>query len=160
MNADRLSQLLGSPARAKIIRILASTITPVSAYRVAKIYDMNVNNVYSEIKKLANLGLVSTVTGKRGAQYALIDKNLRALALKLSPNLIGYDEWSMLEVRARRIKSEEIKVPNFLGKKRKPSDILPREILDGLNIIALTARKSFDKKYRQVGEHDYVRVRE
>lgn len=157
---NRLAQLLGSSTRANIVELLASAENPLSAYRVAKMYNMNVAKVYVEMKKLANLGLVSTITGSRGLKYTLIDESLRSLAWKLSPRIVAYDDWRSPEAKAQRFRDGLIKVPNFSlmdgptrGRNRKPTR-MPGE----LNALAILARSKFDKKYRRIGDREYARI--
>jgi hypothetical protein len=156
---SRLAQLLGSSTRANIVELLASANKPLSAYRVSKMYNMNMGKVYSEMKKLASLGLVSTTTGNKGLEYALVDDNLRELALKLSPRVINYDDWSSQEARAQRFRSGMIKVPKFsIGKPSKSLDSKPTRMPGELDALALLARSKFDKKYLRIGDREYARI--
>ena len=156
---NRLVQLLGSSTRANIVELLALAKKPLSAYRVSKMYNMNIGKVYIEMKKLANLGLVSTTKGSRGLEYALIDENLRGLALKLSSRVITYDDWRSPEAKAQRFRSGLIKVPKFSpGRRTKLQDTKPTRMPGELNALALLARSKFDKKYRRIGDREYARA--
>jgi hypothetical protein len=156
---NRLAQLLGSSTRAKIVTVLALVGTPLSAYRVSKMYNMNIAKVYIEMKKLANLGLVSATKGSRGFEYALTDGSLRTLALKLSPRIVAYDNWRSAEAKAQRFRSGLIKAPKFsLGRQTKPLDTKPTRMPGELSALALLARSKFDKKYRRISDRRYVRV--
>ena len=155
----RLAQLLGSSTRANIVELLESAKKPLSAYRVSKMYNMNIGKVYIEMKKLANLGLVSAIKGRRGLEYALIDENLRGLALKLSSKVITYDDWSNPEAKAQRFRRGLIKVPKFsLGRPTKSLNTKPTRMPGELDALALLARSKFDKKYRRIGDRAYARV--
>jgi len=159
---DSLSQLLGSSTRARIVELLALSKKPLSAYRVSKMYNINTGKVYLEMKKLAGLGLVASLRGRRGVEYALIDENLRALSLKLSSRrVITYDEWRSPEAKAQRFRSGLIKPPKFPGvwnkatsDERQKSTRLPGE----LNALARLARSKFDKKYRRIRDREYARI--
>jgi hypothetical protein len=151
--------LLGSSTRANIVEVLATSRKPLSAYRVSKMYNMNVAKVYVEMKKLARLGLISSSNGTRGLEYTLIDENLRALALNLSPRAISYDDWRSAEAKAQRFRSGMTRVPDFkLGGKTSRLDKKPTRMTGELEALALLARSRFDKKYRRVSEHNYARI--
>ncbi len=157
---NNLAKLLGSSTRANVVQALAMTEKPLSAYRVSKMYSSNISKVYIEMKKLAGLGLISVVKGRRGLEYALIDTNLRALALKLSPRSITYDEWCTPEGKARRFRNGLIKVPKFsLGERsRSVSVSRPTRMKGELSTLAILARSKFDKKYRRIGDREYARI--
>jgi DNA-binding transcriptional ArsR family regulator len=159
---DRLAQLLGSSTRANIVEALALAKKPLTAYRISKMYNMNFSKVYIEMKKLKGLGLVSTIMRRRGVEYVLIDENLRALALELSSRTITYDDWSASEERARRFRGGLIKVPKFslVGQNKSllPLGSKPTRLRGELRTLALLARSKFDKKYRRIGDRQYVRV--
>ncbi len=156
---NRLAQLLGSSTRANIVGVLALAKNPLSAYQVSKMCNMNISKVYVEMKKLANLGLLSTVTGNKGLAYTLTDESLRRLASKLSPRMIAYDDWRSPEAKAQRFRSGLIKVPKFsLGRQTKSLSAKPSRMPGELNALALLARSKFDKKYRKIGDREYARV--
>ncbi len=156
----RLAELLGSSTRANIVEALALAREPLSAYRVSKMYNMNTAKVYIEMKKLANLGLVSSGRGNRGSKYSLADGNLRSLALKLSSSrVITYDEWRRPEAKAQRFRSGLIRVPKFsLGRPAKTLDAKPTRMPGELDTLALLAKNKFENKYRRTGDREYVRL--
>ena len=151
-----LAELLGSSTRANIVEALSLGKEPVSAYQVAKAYNMNVAKVYIEMKRLGNLGLLSVTKGKRGVKYTLVDESLRTLALKFSNRVITLDSWRSPRARAKRFRDGLILVPKFsLG---KPLDNKPLRSLDELNTLALLVKSQFEKKYSRTGDRNYDRV--
>ncbi len=146
--------------RARIVELLALAKKPLSAYRVAKMYNLNVSKVYHEIKRLDDLGLLLRRRGSKGMEYSLVDENLRALALNLSPQIQSYDDWNSPEAKAQRFRAGLMQVPKFsLG--RRQAKLLERKrtrMPDELDTLALLARRSFEKKYREIGEREYVRI--
>jgi hypothetical protein len=157
---NRLAQLLGSSTRANVVLTLALARRPLSAYRVSKICNMNIAKVYIDMKKLANLSLVSKNRGRRGLEYTLVDDNLRSLALKLSPRMLSYDDWRSAEARAERFRSGFAKVPDFsLGGQTEPPLVAKlTRMLGELESLAQLARSKFDKRYRRIGDHEYARL--
>ncbi len=159
--SENFAKLLGSSTRANILEALARSRRPLSPYRIAKMYSMNVAKVYVEIKRLANLDLVSPMKQGRGLEYKLSDGNLRALALKLSPRTLTYDDWRSSEAKARRFRAGLLKVPKFSFKKnaiKRPPLAKPTRLRGELAALALLARSKFDKKYRRIGESEYARI--
>jgi len=156
---NRLGEILGSSTRASIVELLALTNKPLSAYRVAKMYNMNISKVYFEMKKLARLGLISATPGRRSLEYALIDENLRGLAVKFTPRVIRYDDWLTPEAKAQRFRNGMIRIPKFSQEKNAKSlDAKPTRMPGELDALALLARSKFDKKYRRIGDREYARV--
>ncbi len=138
---------------------LALSDTPLTAYRVAKEYNMNIAKVYAETKRLAGLGIVSQVRQMRGTEYELVDEDLRRLALRLASRTVPYEEWNSREQRASRFRGGLRLVPSIeVG---EPSEVaLTKETrLPGeLEVLARLGRKKFDAKYRRVGDRSYDRL--
>jgi hypothetical protein len=157
-----LAQFLGSSTRASVLEALAFAQRPMTAFRVSKMYKMNIAKVYLEMKRLADLGLVISSRGKRGLEYSLRDKTLRPLVLKLSPRVISFVSWASPEARAQRFRSGMMKIPKFsLGKterERPLFDMKPTRMREELDTLARLARSNFDKKYRRVGPREFARV--
>lgn len=164
-----LAQLLGSSTRAKIVEVLAQNKeTKLSAYRISKLYNINMSKVYIEVKKLTKLNLLRAWKGKKGVEYSLEDLHLRDLAIRLSsssstfPRTISYDDWSEPKARAQRLRNGLLRVPQFsLGKKSEKIKSLvakPTRMPGELDNLAVLARKRFDRKYEMKSAQQYVRV--
>jgi predicted transcriptional regulator len=61
--------LLSESALSDIVELLALVKKPLSAYRVSKMYNMNIGKVYLEMKKLANLGIAKSQESKIDWEY-------------------------------------------------------------------------------------------
>lgn len=156
---SQLAELLGSSTRAKIVEALAQSRKRLSAYRISKMYNINISKTYMEIKKLARLNLLSASEGRKGLEYSLADEDLRRLAIKLSGRTISYDDWNDPRAKAQRLRAGLVQVPEFsLGKKDEPLYVKPTRMRGELDNLALLARYRFDKKYRTIGAREYARV--
>ena len=155
---NRIGELLGSRTRGNIVEALALSDKPMTAYRVAKKYNMNVAKVYKEFKRLDGLGLLKSESD--GAKvYELADDDLKSLALKLSSRVQTYESWKSKEARRTRFRMGLSKVPRFeleippgggeQGARRMPGE---------LENLAALGRKKFDRKYRRTAERAYARV--
>lgn len=138
---------------------LALSDRSLTAYGVAKAYNMNIAKVYIEMKRLESLGLVRSTKRNRGREYELVDDNLRDLALKLSSRVQTYESWKSPESRRARFRMGLASVPQYslsgqsrvveTGQKRMPGE---------LENLAVLGRKKFDAKYRKMGERSYDRL--
>ncbi len=138
---------------------LALSTTPLTAYRVAKMYHMNVAKVYVEMKRLAELGLVEPVGRKRGAGYRLADKDLRRLAVKLSSRVMTFDSWRSAESRKGRFRMGFVPVPTVaLGGKGGGAEAKSSRMPGELENLAVLGRRKFDSKYRPTGVREYGRL--
>ena len=156
---SRLGELMGSTTRGNLVEALALSRKPLTAYGLAKAYNMNVAKVYGEAKRLERLGLVRSMKGKSGRVYELADEDLRRLALKLSSRVQTYESWRSPESRRDRFRMGLALVPSFLmerasevagpGERRMPGE------LDGLAVLG---RKKFDGKYRRREGRSFDRV--
>jgi DNA-binding transcriptional ArsR family regulator len=161
-----LAELLGSSTRAKVVLALAQNSTKrLSAYRIAKMYGMNVSKVYIEIKRLGNLNLLHVSRGRRGFEYSLADRNLRELANRLSATsrTISYDDWNDPRARAKRLRNGLILIPRFSlerkrDQKKTPLYTKPTRMPGELDNLAKLARKKFDRKYEMTGAREYARI--
>src|SRR5574340_842881 len=108
---NRLATLLGGSNRGNIVEALALSGKPLTAYRVAKTYNMNVAKVYIEMKRLVALGMVGPREGRRGLEYGLIDGDLRSLAVRLSSRVQTYNSWRSKGSRLARFKMGLLVVP-------------------------------------------------
>lgn len=156
---NRLGELLGSYTRGNLVEALALSERTLTAYGVAKAYNMNIAKVYAEMKRLEGLGLVRSAKGNRGREYELIDDNLRDLALKLSSRVQTYDSWKSPESKRARFKMGLVSVPRFsLVGESTAVDVSQRRMPGELDNLAILGRKKFDAKYRRIGERSYGRL--
>jgi DNA-binding transcriptional ArsR family regulator len=156
---NRLGELLGSTTRGNLVEALALSDRSLTAYGVAKAYNMNIAKVYLEAKKLEGLGLVRSARGARGREYELADDNLRDLALKLSSRVQTYDSWKSPESRRARFRMGLVSVPRFtLVGQPKVVDASRRKMPGELENLAILGRKKFDAKYRRTGDGSYDRL--
>jgi DNA-binding transcriptional ArsR family regulator len=161
-----LAELLGSSTRAKIVQALAQTRRKkLSAYRISKMYNLNVSKVYIEIKKLTKLDLLSASRGLKGFEYSLADDNLRELALRLSlpSRTISYDDWNDPKARAQRLRNGLMRIPKFsletrIDQKKPPLFTNPTRMPGELDNLAVLARNKFDRKYEMIGAREYARI--
>jgi len=154
-----LRELLGSATRANIVEALALAGKPLTSYRLSKAYHMNVAKTYTEVKKLAGLGLVRPVKGKRGKEYTLADEDLRRLALKLSSRVVTYDVWKSEESKRARFRMGLAPVPRIsLRRGVKAAGARPTRMPGELENLALLARKKFDAKYHRMATGEFDRV--
>lgn len=156
---DPLARLLGSSTRANLIRALALSGSPLTSYRAARLYNMNVPKVYGEMRSLTALGIVEPSAGGRGIEYRLVDDDLKRLALRLSPGVINLDAWRSQEAKRSRFRA------GLLMKLSAPRRASPRKALSKptrlpgeLLTLARLGRKRFDSKYRKLGERTFGEV--
>jgi hypothetical protein len=156
---SRLGELLGSTTRGNIVEALSLADRPLTAYRVAMAYNMNVAKTYSEMKRLNSLGLVRTAGRRRSREYVLLDNDLRNLALKLSSRVQTYESWRSRESKRARFRMGLVSVPRVSlealpgagepGQRRMPGELAN---------LAILGRKKFDSKYRRTSGREYDRV--
>jgi len=140
------------------VEALALSDRPMTAYRVALSYNLNVAKVYAEMKKLNSLGLVKTSRG-RGLEYALADDDLRRLALKLASRVQTYSSWKSDGSRRARFRMGLAAIPPFtLEKVPRGVEPWPRRTPGELENLAKLGRRKFDGKYRRTGERTYARI--
>lgn len=156
---NRIATLLGGATRGNIVEALALSAKPLTAYRVAKTYNMNVARVYIEMKTLVALGMVGPKKGRGGLEYGIIDGDLRSLALKLSSRVQTYEAWRSKESKLARFKLSLAVVPPVTlaptpGTTRGARRRMPGE----LENLAALGRKKFDTKYRRAAGRRYARV--
>jgi len=155
----RLGELLGSNTRGNLVEALALSGGGLTAYRVAREYNMNVAKVYLEAKKLESLGLVKSAKRNRGREYELVDDDLRDLALKLSARVQTYDSWRSPESKRTRFRMGLVSVPPFsLAREPRVDEGSQRRLPGELENLAILGRKKFDAKYRRTGELVYDRL--
>ena len=153
---NKLGVLLGSATRGNVVEALAVSKRPLTAYRVAKEYNMNVAKVYVETKRLAALGLIRASRTGRGVEYRLADGDLKRLALKLSSRTVPFEEWSSEEERASRFRQGLRRVPKFTMEKPDEGALSKTTRLPGeLDTLAALARTRFDRKYRRTAEREF-----
>jgi len=156
---SRLGELLGSITRGNLVEALALTDRGLTAYRVAKSYNMNVAKVYREAKRLEGIGVVRSAKGARGMEYDLVDNNLRNLALKLSSRVQTYESWNSPESKRARFRMGLAQVPPFsLVGQASVVDGRQRRMAGELENLAILGRSKFNAKYREVGRRSYDRL--
>lgn len=156
---NRLGELLGSTNRGNLVEALALSDRSLTAYGVAKAYNMNIAKVYKEMKRLEGLGLVRSAKGNRGREYELADGNLRDLALKLSSRVQTYESWKSPESRRARFRMGLVPVPRFsLVGQSMVVDTSQRRMPGELENLAILGRKKFYAKYRRMRERSYARI--
>ena len=156
---NRLGQLLGSTTRGNLVEALALSDRSLTAYGVAKAYNMNIAKVYIEMKRLEGLGLVKSTKKNRGKEYELVDDNLRNLALKLSSRVQTYESWKSPASRRARFRMGFASIPSFsiVGQSRAVN-MSQRKMPGELENLAVLGRKKFDAKYRRTSGRSYDRV--
>jgi len=156
---SRLGLVLGSSTRGNLVEALSTSGRPLTAYRVARSYNMNVAKVYVEAKRLSGLGLLEPVKGKRGTEYRLSDENLRRLALKLSDRVTPYDSWSSERAKRVRFRAGLSTVPDVtVGSPGKVGIAKPSRLPGELVNLASLAKRKFDAKYRRRSDRRYDRL--
>jgi hypothetical protein len=157
---NRLGELLGSVTRGNIIEALALSAGPLTAYRVARTYNMNVAKVYSEMKRLNSLGMVKPAErGRAGVEYELVDEDLRNLALKLTSRVQTYESWKSDDSRRARFRMGLASVPHVpLERGARAVEQGQRRLPGELENLAALGRKKFDSKYRKTAVRAYGRV--
>jgi predicted transcriptional regulator len=156
---NRLEMLLGSRARGNILEALAFADAPLTAYRIAKYYNMNVAKVYKEMKKLDGLGMVRPRKYGVKKTYELADDDLKNLALKLSSRVQTYASWRSEASRRARFRMGLAAIPPFEVKEAPDEvDPGPRRIPGELENLATLGRKKFDSKYRRESPREYARI--
>jgi predicted transcriptional regulator len=153
----RLGELLGSRTRGNVIEALALSEKPLSAYRVAKTYNMNVAKVYQEMKRLSELGLLKVKEGPPAREYELSDENLKGLALSLTTRVQTYESWRGADSKRARFRMGLRKVPEFeIGDEATVPE--SRRMPGELENLAKLGRTKFDSKYKRVAVRAYARV--
>ncbi len=149
---DPLAWLLGSSTRASIIRALSVSNEPLTSYRVAKEFNLNVAKVYKELRKMAESGLVESSAGRKAREYRLVDDDLKRLAIRMSSGFVTLESWSSDEARRKRFRA------GVGGKKSRSKVAPPRNLtvkptrLPGeLENLAVLGRRAFDSKYKKMG---------
>ena len=155
---NRLGELLGSATRGNLLEGLALSDTGMTAYGVAKAYNMNVAKVYLEMKRLERLGLVKSSAGIRGKEYALADESLKDLALKLSSRVQTYSSWKSPESRRDRFRMGLASIPPVSIERLETGSPIARKPLGELENLAILGRKRFGVKYVRTGERSYDRL--
>ena len=159
---SRLSLVLGSSTRGNLVEALSLAGRPLTAYRIARSYNMNVAKVYVEAKRLSGLGLLEVVKGERGTEYNLSDENLRNLALKLSERVTPYDSWSSQKAKRTRFRAGLSTIPDVTvggpSKVRMARMAKPSRLPGELENLASLAGKKFDAKYRRKSGRRYDRL--
>ena len=156
---NRLGELLGSTTRGNLVEALALSDRSLTAYGVAKAYNMNIAKVYKEMKRLEGLGLVRPTKRNRGKEYELVDDNLRNLALKLSSRVQTYESWKSPESRRARFRMGFVSIPRFsLVGQPTVVDTSRRRMPGELENLAFLGRTKFNAKYRRMSERSYDRL--
>lgn len=137
---------------------LAVSPKPLTPYRVAKEYDMNVAKVYIEMKRLTRLGVVRAAGRRRGVEYRLADEDLRGLALKYSSRVVPLEEWNSPQQRASRLRMGLRRIPPYAIELAKDIATKPTRLPGELDGLASLGRKRFDARYRRVAEREFARV--
>jgi len=141
------------------VEALSMAGRPLTAYRIARSYNMNVAKVYVEAKRLSGLGLLEVVKGERGTEYRLRDENLRNLALKLSDRVTPYDSWSSQKAKRTRFRAGLSTIPDVtVGGPAKVRMAKPSRLPGELENLASLAGKQFDAKYRRRSGRRYDRL--
>lgn len=159
MAVDRLARLLGSSTRANLIRALAMSSSPLTSYRVATLYNMNVPKVYGEMRNLTSLGVVEPTSQGRGVKYRLVDDDLKRLVLRLSPDVVTLEAWRSEEAKRIRFRAGLGTGQDFTQRpstRRAASKTtkLPAELLT----LARLGRERFDSRYRRLGARTFGAV--
>lgn len=156
---NKLGELLGSKTRGNVVEALALADAPMTAYRIAKSYNMNVAKVYKEVKKLDDIGLVRQRTEGVRKVYKLADDDLRRLALRLTSRVQTYASWRSEVSRRARFRAGLAVIPKVTlegttwelesGLRRPPGE---------LENLAALGRRKFDMKYRTISQREYARI--
>ncbi len=159
VDVNALETLLGSSTRKSLVEALALSERPLTPYRVAKEYNINVAKTYLEAKRLAGAGLLRRVRGSRGTEYELADDDLKRLAVKLSSRVVTYRRWNDEVERASRFRAGLRRVPDFfIGTPARGALAKPTRLPGELEGLAALGRRKFARKYRQVGVREYARL--
>lgn len=156
---NRLGTLLGGTTRANIVEGLALSGRPLTAYRIARKYNMNIAKTYAEMKKLVSIGMVEPVERSRWNEYTLADDDLRRLAVRLSSRVKTYEAWRSPEAKRKRFRMGLARVPPF--SMEQPSGSFEpgeRRLAGELESLAVLGRKKFDAKYLRLADREYARV--
>ena len=153
---NRLGVLLGSTTRGNLVEALALSGRPLTSYRVAKSYNMNVAQVYIEMKRLARLGLVRGVKATRGVEYELVDDDLRRLVLKLSTRVVRYEDWRSNSAKRARFRSGFVDVPEILlALPRKSYETKPTRLPGEVDNLPALAKRRFEAKCGRKAPREY-----
>jgi DNA-binding IclR family transcriptional regulator len=63
---SRLGELFGSLTKGNVLEALALSYRPLTAYGLAKAYNMNIAKTYATVNRLLELGLVAPSKGRGG----------------------------------------------------------------------------------------------
>ena len=134
---------------------------PLTSYRVAKSYNMNVAKVYIEMKWLARLGLVRPTKGSRGAEYELCDDDLRRLSLKLVDRVVEYGDWRSDVSKGERLRAGLAVVPEILLTQPLEAYVSKPTRLPGeLDNLVILAKSRFETKYRRRHGREFDRLQD
>ena len=159
VDVDALETLLGSSTRKSLVEALALSERPLTPYRVAKEYNINVAKTYLEAKRLAAAGFLRRVRGSRGTEYELADDDLRQLTVRLSSRVMSLRRWRDEGERSSRFRAGLRRVPDFsIGTPTEGSLAKPTRLQGELEGLAALGRRKFARKYRQVGAREYARL--
>lgn len=156
---NRLDELFGSKTRGKVLEALATSDVPLTAYRVAKRYNMNVAKVYKEMKRLTALGMLRADREGASVVYRLADRDLKSLALRLSSRVQTYSSWRSRGSKRERFLMGLQAVPKVDLEPGQGEDQAPRRAPGELENLAVLGRRKFDAKYRRVSGQSYDRLR-
>src|SRR5580658_7263565 len=88
-----LVALFGSATRVRTLAPLANSSRPMTAYRIAQMTGAQRIKVYTELRKLAVVGIVRRVQGNWGrSEWELVEPDLRNL-LRKRARIVSMDEW-------------------------------------------------------------------
>jgi len=150
---------LGSTTRGNLVEALALSDKGLTAYRVAKAYNMNIAKVYVEMKRLERLGIVRSVRRNRGKEYELDNAALKELALELSSRVQTYESWRSPASRRARFRMGLASIPQVsLESPTGVVDSNQRRMPGELDNLAVLGRRRFDVKYRRTGDRTLDRV--
>ena len=150
---------MGSTTRGNLVEALALSDKGLTAYRVAKAYNMNIAKVYVEMKRLERLGIVRSVRRNRGKEYELSNENLKELALELSSRVQTYESWRSPASRRARFRMGLASIPQVsLESPTGVVDSNQRRMPGELDNLAILGRRRFDVKYRRTGDRTLDRV--
>ena len=132
---------------------LALSDEPLTPYRVAKEYNMNIAKTYLEAKALARIGVIRAARRKRGLEYELADEDVERVVLKLSSKVVPYARWA--EGGGARFRTGMESVPD-LALERGSGPLRPPRPTDELDALATLGRKRFDAKYRRTADRTFA----
>jgi predicted transcriptional regulator len=137
-----LVALFGSETRVRALAPLANSSRPLTAYRIAKMTGAQRIRVYSELRKLAAVGIVREVQGSWGrSEWELVQPDLRNM-LRKTARIVSMDEW-----REGRVERSAITKRVMEGGRRVP-----------VRVGAFTndQRAKFEEEFSRPREKDVV----